>query len=35
MKRFMVPVVIVIIILVGLAFLTEGSVIPPFLYRVF
>jgi len=35
MKRLMVPVAIVIIILVGLAFLTEGSVIPPFLYRVF
>jgi hypothetical protein len=35
MKRFLLPVAIVIIILVGLAFLTEGSAIPPFLYRVF
>ena len=35
MKRFIVPVVIVIIILVGLALLTEGSGVPQFLYRVF
>jgi len=35
MKRFIVPVAIVIIILAGLAFLTEGSAIPPFLYRIF
>jgi hypothetical protein len=35
MKRFLIPVAIVIIILVGLALLTEGSAIPPFLYRVF
>jgi Family of unknown function (DUF5989) len=35
MKRFLVPIGIVIVILVGLAFLTEGSAIVPFLYRNF
>jgi Family of unknown function (DUF5989) len=35
MKRFIVPIGIVIVILVGLALLTEGSAIAPFLYRNF
>jgi Family of unknown function (DUF5989) len=35
MKRFLVPIGIVIVILVGLALLTEGSAIAPFLYRNF
>ena len=35
MKRFVVPIVIVVVILVGLALLTEGSAIAPFLYRKF
>jgi hypothetical protein len=35
MRRFLVPVVIVIVILLGLALLTEGSAIVPFLYRNF
>jgi hypothetical protein len=35
MKRLIVPVAIVIIILAGLAFLTEGSALTPFLYRNF
>ena len=35
MKRFLVPVGIVIIILLGLAALTEGSALVPFLYRNF
>lgn len=35
MKRFIVPFAIVVIILVGLAFLTEGSALMPFLYRKF
>jgi Family of unknown function (DUF5989) len=35
MKRFIVPFAIVVIILVGLAFLTEGSALMPFLYRNF
>lgn len=35
MKRFLVPVGIVIIILLGLAVLTEGSALVPFLYRNF
>jgi Family of unknown function (DUF5989) len=35
MKRFIIPISIVIVILVGLAFLTEGSAIAPVLYRNF
>ena len=35
MRRFLVSIGIVIIILLGLAFLTEGSAIVPFLYRSF
>ena len=35
MKRLIIPVTIVIIILAGLAFLTEGSALTPFLYRNF
>jgi hypothetical protein len=35
MKRFIIPLGIVLIILVGLALLTEGSAIAPFLYRNF
>jgi hypothetical protein len=35
MKRFIVPILIVVVILVGLAFLTEGSALMPFLYRNF
>lgn len=35
MKRFAVPVAIVIAILLGLLLLTEGSAIAPFLYRSF
>jgi hypothetical protein len=35
MRRFIVPIIIVVVILVGLAFLTEGSAIAPFLYRNF
>jgi Family of unknown function (DUF5989) len=35
MKRFIVPIAIVVVILIGLAFLTEGSAIAPFLYRKF
>jgi hypothetical protein len=35
MRRFLVPIGIVIIILVGLALLTEGSALVPFLYRNF
>jgi hypothetical protein len=35
MKRFIIPIGIVIVILVGLALLTEGSAIAPFLYRNF
>jgi|EndMetStandDraft_9_1072997.scaffolds.fasta_scaffold591014_1 Family of unknown function (DUF5989) len=35
MKRFLLPIGIVIVILVGLALLTEGSAIAPFLYRNF
>jgi len=35
MKRFIVPIVIVMVILIVLAFLTEGSAIAPFLYRNF
>jgi hypothetical protein len=35
MKRFIVPILIVVVILIGLAFLTEGSALMPFLYRNF
>jgi len=35
MKRFIIPIVIVVAILIVLAFLTEGSAIAPFLYRNF
>jgi hypothetical protein len=35
MKRFIIPIAIVVAILVGLALLTEGSAIAPFLYRNF
>ena len=35
MKRFIIPIGIVVVILVGLAVLTEGSAIAPFLYRNF
>jgi hypothetical protein len=35
MKRFIIPVAIVISILVAMAFLTEGSALMPFLYRNF
>jgi hypothetical protein len=35
MKRFIVPISIVIVILIGLALLTEGSAIVPVLYRKF
>jgi hypothetical protein len=35
MKRFIIPITIVIVILVGLALLTEGSAIVPVLYRNF
>jgi hypothetical protein len=35
MKRFILPIAIVIVIVVGLALLTEGSAIVPFLYRNF
>jgi hypothetical protein len=35
MKRFIIPIAIVIVTLVGLALLTEGSAIVPFLYRNF
>jgi Family of unknown function (DUF5989) len=35
MKRFVVPIAIVVMILVGLVLLTEGSAIAPFLYRKF
>jgi len=35
MKRFIVPIVIVVAILIGLAMLTEGSALVPFLYRNF
>jgi hypothetical protein len=35
MKRFWVPVAVAIVILAGLAILTEGSAIAPFLYRNF
>jgi Family of unknown function (DUF5989) len=35
MKRFLVPIGIVIVILIGLVLLTEGSAIAPFLYRNF
>jgi Family of unknown function (DUF5989) len=35
MKRFVVPIAIVVAILVGLLLLTEGSAIAPFLYRSF
>ena len=35
MKRFVVPLVLAIALLVGLLLLTEGSAIAPFLYRSF
>jgi hypothetical protein len=35
MRRFVIPIGVVIIILLGLVFLTEGSAIMPFLYRNF
>jgi hypothetical protein len=35
MRRIIIPIGVVIIILLGLALLTEGSAIMPFLYRNF
>jgi len=34
-KRVVIPIGIVVIILLGLALLTEGSAVVPFLYRRF
>jgi hypothetical protein len=35
MKRLIIPILIVVVVLILLAFLTEGSAIAPFLYRNF
>jgi hypothetical protein len=35
MKRFLIPFAIVVVLLLGLAFLTEGSVLSTIQYRVF
>jgi hypothetical protein len=35
MKRFVIAMAIVIVLLLGLALLSEDAVISPFLYRVF
>jgi uncharacterized protein DUF5989 len=35
MKRLWVPILVAVVILVGLALLTEGSAVAPFLYRNF